>query len=437
MTSRKEIYLRALLVLVSVGITLVAGEIGLRLLSGQRSEKPLDYRDTWRPGYPSINTMGPGGFLKEGFHGEVQDGFGGTVSWINNSQGFRSEDDFAVPKPPHTYRILSLGDSFTGGYRVGQHQTFSALTEAALAKENPDSHVEMMVSVIEDPAYGLYFLQEHGLGYQPDLVILGITLANDVQQTFYRLLFELNFDGATGTISGRHEDNKNAELTPEQFKSMRIPAQCVTHDLPSPDSLPRSAVEVYSAKKPQGLRLVQLFSRAKDRFFRDAPQTVVSDSDTYDKPLLWESHGLALFLKNPPPEVSRAYDALFAVLDSYAKKTAAQGVQFMAVLFPQRYQVSPGDWAETKRVYHLKEDCFDLDRPNRLIIEYCTQRGIHCIDPTARFRSASLGNLYLPGNDMHWNTKGHALLAEFLAPEVERVMHSSQNGAPNQPSQRH
>ena len=125
MTPRAEIYLRALLVLLSIGVTLFAAEMGLRLLSGERPQKPLDYRDTWRPPSPSASRIGPGGFLKEGFQGEVQDGFGGTVRWINNSQGFRNEVEFTVPKPPQTYRILCLGDSFTGGYRVGQHETFS------------------------------------------------------------------------------------------------------------------------------------------------------------------------------------------------------------------------------------------------------------------------------------------------------------------------
>ena len=179
--------------------------------------------------------------------------------------------------------------------------------------------------------------------------------------------------------------------------------------------------------RPQGLRLIQLLTRVKNNLFRDEAQTVVSDSGSYDEPLLWESHGLGVFLKEGPSEAGAAYDALFSVLDSFAKVAAMHNIRFMVVIFPQRYQVRPDDWSETKRVYRLKDDCFDLDRPNRLIMEHCAQEGIHCIDPTKHFELASTReSLYLPRGDMHWNAKGHAVLAEFLAPQVERVMQSPQ-----------
>src|SRR5215475_4087450 len=98
MTRKAEICLRTLLVILSVGLGLFVSELGLRLLYGGQKEVVLDYKDTWRKVDPSEAKFGPGGFLKEGFQGEVQDSFGGTVRWINNSQGFRNEADFAVPK---------------------------------------------------------------------------------------------------------------------------------------------------------------------------------------------------------------------------------------------------------------------------------------------------------------------------------------------------
>ncbi len=150
-----------LLVLSSILLSLAAGEIVLRALPGP--SKPLDYGDAYR----SDEVLGPGGFLLENFSAHVTDGYGGTVRWKNNAQGFRNDKDFQIRPPENTYRILSLGDSFTGGYRVGQDQTFSSLIDRDLAVRHADHNVEVMVSVIEDPLTGLYYLTRRGLEYRP------------------------------------------------------------------------------------------------------------------------------------------------------------------------------------------------------------------------------------------------------------------------------
>ena len=113
------------------------------------TKRQLDYGDVYR-----LEGLGPGGYLRENFVGYVEDGFGGTVLWINNSQGFRNDKDFSIPPPENTFRILSMGDSFTGGYRVGQDQTFSFLAEQALSVRHMSRNIEVMVSVIEDPLTG-------------------------------------------------------------------------------------------------------------------------------------------------------------------------------------------------------------------------------------------------------------------------------------------
>ncbi len=433
MAPKHTLYLNVLLVVCSIGITLLLCEMSLRLVYGSASEKLLDYRDTWRPVDPGDADFGPGGFLKEDFEGEVQDGFGGKVRWKNNSQGFRSDVDFTVPtspRSPHTYRILSLGDSFTAGYRVDQSDTFSALTETVLAEQHPEVNIEVMVSVIEDPALGLLYLQKHGLRFKPDLVILGITLANDIQQAFYRLRFTLNFIPETSEISLRGNAIKHDAPQRNRLETMKLPSKCVTNEERLSSSLLPSALEVYSLNEGYGstwihdLRLVQLISASYQNMFLGEAQTVVSDTDSYDEPLLWESHGLALFLKEGPPEVEHAYNDLFSLLEGYSQTTSAHGIHFMAVIFPQRYQVREIDWLETKRVYRLKEECFDLHRPNDLIMSFCAQIGINCIDPIDRFRAVHKP-LYLPRHDMHWNADGHAVLAQVLVPEVQSVMQPS------------
>ena len=50
-----------------------------------------------------------------------------------NAHGTRGSD-FAVPKPPNTIRILSLGDSRTFGWGLSDDETYSALLQKRLQK---------------------------------------------------------------------------------------------------------------------------------------------------------------------------------------------------------------------------------------------------------------------------------------------------------------
>jgi hypothetical protein len=191
------------LVIISCAIGLGLAELTLRVLP-ERSVPP-DYRATWRKGelgpHGYLIELGPGGYLQENFGARVQDGFGGTVKWRNNSQGFRNDRDFAIPAPPGTIRILSLGDSFTGGYRIDQHSTFSYLLENRLQHDFPTNNVEVMISVIEEPATGLLYTLEKGIEFKPDIIILGITLGNDIARRSHR---RIPARGRGPTLPGDH-----------------------------------------------------------------------------------------------------------------------------------------------------------------------------------------------------------------------------------------
>jgi hypothetical protein len=98
-----------------------------------------------------------------------------------NSRGFRTEE-FAVPKSANTYRILNLGDSVVFGWEVRQEDTYGKQLERSLNQREDGRRYEVINAGI--PAWNLEsernFLLQEGLGYQPDLVILDITLVNDI-----------------------------------------------------------------------------------------------------------------------------------------------------------------------------------------------------------------------------------------------------------------
>jgi lysophospholipase L1-like esterase len=98
-----------------------------------------------------------------------------------NSRGFRTEE-FLVPKPANTYRILNLGDSVAFGWEVQQKDTYGKLLELALNGRQDDHKYEVINA--GTPGWNLEsersFLLQEGLQYQPDLVILDVTVVNDI-----------------------------------------------------------------------------------------------------------------------------------------------------------------------------------------------------------------------------------------------------------------
>jgi lysophospholipase L1-like esterase len=88
--------------------------------------------------------------------------------------GFRDRD-YAVPKPPGTLRIVGIGDSLMFGWGVDDGEDFLAVLEERLARERPEGPVEILNTAV--PGYNTVMevatLEEKGLPYGPDLVVVG------------------------------------------------------------------------------------------------------------------------------------------------------------------------------------------------------------------------------------------------------------------------
>lgn len=414
--TKKPMLLKGLLLFVSTVLSLLAVELALR--AGASTTAHLDYGDAYR-----LDGLGPGGFLKEGFAGDVQNGYGGTVPWTNNSQGFRSHKDFSIPPPAHTFRILSLGDSFTGGYRVGQDQTFSFLVERFLSARHMSRNVEVMVSVIEDPLTGVYYLANRGNAYSPDLVVLGITLGNDLAQIYSEM--DHTYDVITQFPFVRLLGRDTRDAWVKSLEAQTLPVDCLAPRVAT-DNPPKPVwSDLYPWRSKKELRLVTLLSSIGRRFEYQAPQTVVSNWEEYLAPRLFDGNGLGLFLRLPPDSIRDAYEELFRSLVALSRFSRAADFELLVVIFPQRFQIQDADWDKTTEVYGLRDKCFDRQLPNRRIVSFCAQNDIECLDPTPQMRAAyesSRKSLYLPSHDMHWNARGHAALADVLGPAIEQIM---------------
>lgn len=377
--------LAAAMLLVSTALSLAAAELVLDawLDAQRRSAKAhLDYDAT----YGAV--LGPGGFGVPGFSGQVRDGLGGTVRWTNEAHGFRNDAD-ATPAPaPGVLRILSLGDSFTAGYRVGQDDTFSRRLEAWSTRTFGPT--EVWIANIESPPRGLAWLESYGWSWSPDLVLLGVTIGNDIAASWVAL--------------------HPTPLTPAEVEAIPLPAHART---------PRSAspFRAWLARR----RIAEVL-----RGQREAIGTSYNDAPT---PRLFDGiNGLGVFLREPPPEIDAAYERLFHVLADFEAACTAHAVECAVLVFPQRFQIDPQDWQLAIDHYGLRPEAFDLRLPNRRIAAFCAGRTIACVDPTESmqaWREQTGEALYLPRGDMHWNATGHGVwlagARPLLADAIERA----------------
>lgn len=104
-----------------------------------------------------------------------------------NSQGIRSLREISIPKGKDVFRILCLGDSYTMGWGVDDHNTYPEKLYQYLSKKYPKIHFEvinagMLFSNILDQ-YDYY--KNKGSKLKPDLVIVQYCY-NDIDTDFFR-----------------------------------------------------------------------------------------------------------------------------------------------------------------------------------------------------------------------------------------------------------
>ena len=208
---------------VTVGVSLVGVELAVRAL-GLAPPLPNQYamfvKDPILPHKPRPGSVLEGRSLTGEF----------DFRYAHNSFGWRGSE-LAPDKPPGTFRILGLGDSFTYGAGVDVAETYLARLEERLNARGPGhSRVEVVNAGIPSffPEAERLLLEHYGLPLSPDLVVVGF-VANDVLDTYLGLeAIEVLPDGRIVTTHGAR---LLADLGPgmltlyEHWHSFRIPVR--------------------------------------------------------------------------------------------------------------------------------------------------------------------------------------------------------------------
>lgn len=197
MTPRaREILGNAALTVFVLACAFAACEIAVRLLYKDATVLFPRYHTDYQYGRYTIRGIRSN---SEFWHTSVD----GTWKFITNSKGFRNTKEFPYTKPTGTLRVLSLGDSQTQGYEVRQEATFSAVLERFLRHHKIEAEVINTGVSGFSTAEELVLLENEGLKYHPDVVILGF-FANDFEDNLKAGLFGLDAQNRLTEVRFEH-----------------------------------------------------------------------------------------------------------------------------------------------------------------------------------------------------------------------------------------
>lgn len=379
-------------VAISIISALLIFEISYRVFPDFFKAGP-DYKDLYQS-----DTIRLGGLLKPTIDTLATNGKGSLIKWTTNDEGFRNSTPFKQSKEKNTFRIVSIGDSFSSGYRVDQKATYSFLLQQKLNTNSQGLKYEVLIVNIEDPATGLYYLQNNGNKLNADLIIWGITLGNDITQSYLNTHINGKYAYSDNLIIN---ENFNADSIKNVYEE-RLPEEACSYRFRLLDYLEKFVfVKLIINLLPNDYTGESIFA-----------------SNGKTNPVIFDlSHGLGLFLNKPQPSISNAYTHFKENLNHINAWSIENHTPICFIQFPQRFQVQPMDWKKTIKHYDLKKEAFDLFRPNSIIAEYCKENNINVFDLTASLSAESLqsnSSLYLPLGDMHWNRQGHRVVSNEI-----------------------
>ncbi len=383
-STAREWLARLLLAGFGLGVGLVTAEVAVRIVAPQSVL-------LWRPG-PFV-ADGEGFFrLRPGHRGEVTNRTEYRHGFAVNSLGMRGGE----PAADHhdACRLLAIGDSFTFGLGVEDAEVFHQVAAAEPGREGrPLEALNGGIPAIGVPQ-AVRWLERHGLGAEPDLVLLAIFVGNDLRDA------NADYDNWSVSNGQLATPAGYSPLKDWLFNNIHLYALLKTA---LPAGVQKRARAILGMGEPWSLRY------AREVFM------------IYD-PMV-------------PPLVEEGLERTDDAVARLVRMADEEGLQVAAMLVPDIVQVDGPRWAATLEQLGIADDRHDPRQPNRLLRALLERRGVPVLDLIDTFDEAfDRGEpLYYPV-DRHWTAAGHALagrqLADFLAPLLERCGEPAESSTP-------
>jgi hypothetical protein len=353
--------INTLVALVTIAASIALAEVLLRAFAPQPPGFALPDRYGLVMHYPAITRYLPQ--------------YGHEVSF--NQAGMRDRER-ATAKDQNVFRILLLGDSFMEALQVPFDSAFPSRLEQALPALR-GKRTEVVNAAVG--GWGtddqLRYLTEYGLGYKPDLVVIAMTLHNDISDNLRQRWHKLDAD--------RLVEKQLIAMSSGDYLKVRL------------HSLAASRSQLY-----------QLWRRGKQK---ENTQRLGSALD---------AHVADLFREPTPRHVIHGFQLTEQLLASLRDRAATVGAQVVVMLLPIKLQLAKSDFTYfVQQTASLPQE-MEIGKPQRVMAEIGTRLGLPVIDLMPAFRQwtdAHLSPLYAD----HWTAAGHGLAADVVSKEIARL----------------
>jgi len=352
------VFAKLTLLSLSLGFCIVFLEIGVRLLQPQSLS-------LWRTTRDGLVTMRPAIRGATSAQGRRVD---------TNRAGFRDVERVPGARKDGP-RILVLGDSFMEALQVEKEDGLPSRLEREL-EALTGLPIEVATAAVS--GWGtddqLTWYRRDGDRWQADLVLVGVTLHNDVSDNLEE---RHHLYGTAGL-----EPRPNERIPWLEYQILRLKALLAGHS------------HLYR----------YLTGRTRNRDV--AKRGAALDRHVVD--LLREDAGARL------DGGWRITEALLSELDQLARY---RGAKLALFLIPLRVQLEQPRLAKLATRSGLEPDALDGERPQRRLVDWGAASGVPVIDLLARLKAyrAETGEFIYLSTDGHWNETGHRLAAEEVA----------------------
>jgi lysophospholipase L1-like esterase len=299
------------------------------------------------------------------------------------------------PLAPYRFRqaeeVLLVGDSLTAGTQVAFEDTWGARLEQGLKRRHPSLEIVNAGVDRYDLAQEYRLARRLWSPVQPRLLVLGLYLGNDI----------VDYEHEAGARPPWRTGGPIVWLHEHSFFLRYLEgAWEKAHRRPEVKAGPPPPVDSWSPRSVSGFDALRF----------DEQQRIRNQFTAADvMPVL-----------RGGPEAEARLATTERVLAGMAALAQERGAEFVIVLLPMKLEILPAQRAEWMAFQHLTED--DVERPRRHLVAFAARQGLTLIDVAPALRAqAEPEGLYWKV-DLHMTPRGHAALAEAVAPAVDDAL---------------
>jgi GDSL-like lipase/acylhydrolase family protein len=296
-----------------------------------------------------------------------------------NALGMRDVEHEAA-KAPGMVRVLVLGDSFMEALQVRLEDSFPRLLEQRLS-----AMTGQRVEVINAGVSGwgtdqqLQYLTEYGLALKPDLVLIAMTLHNDVSDNLGEQFHVLKGDQVVA--------RPPFEIPAREFRLLKVKDYLASHS-----------------------HLTQLMRR-----YKHLGEVRVAARQLDD-------HVSQLLRKAEPAPIDKGWRLTTGLIGEIRRQAKAVGARTAVFLIPLSIQVYEDMLRRWLADHELERSSIALEKPQAMMERVGRVIGVDVIDLLDAFREwhrREGKSLHLVGEG-HWNVDGHRLVTAVVAEELTK-----------------